>query len=112
MNKKLGYNERLMEESLRGNDYALDELMSNAGAGSAEAQYYLALFYERTGGIHDPDYSYWIEKSKKNGYVPGVGVVHILTPEQLQNIEAMSFKIFIKTLIFEYRILICLGVFG
>ena len=70
----MGYNEKLMNESLKGDDDALKELTFNAGAGDCEAQYYLALYYARAcGHLHDPDYHYWLEKSKQNGYVPGVG---------------------------------------
>lgn len=56
------YYEKLLNESLYGNDDALADLKFEAGAGNTEAQYYLALFYERTGGKHDPDYLYWIDK--------------------------------------------------
>ena len=70
----MGYNERLMNESLKGDDDSLNELKFNAGSGNCEAQYYLAMFYARAcGHLHDPNYHYWLEKSKENGYVPGVG---------------------------------------
>lgn len=68
------YNEKLMNESLSGDDDALEELKFNAGAGDCEAQYYLAMYHANINGhLHDPDYHYWLEKSKENGYVPGVG---------------------------------------
>ena len=71
---KMGYNERLMNESLKGDDDSLDELKFYAGSGDCEAQYLLAMYYARAcGHLHDPNYHYWLEKSKKNGYVPGVG---------------------------------------
>ena len=68
------YNERLMNESLYGNDDSLKEMKFNAGSGDCEAQYFLAQYYAKAcGHLHDPDYLYWLEKSKENGYVPGVG---------------------------------------
>ena len=68
------YNERLMNESLQGNKDSLEELKFNAGSGDCEAQYILAMYYAKAcGHLHDPDYFYWLEKSKENGYVPGVG---------------------------------------
>lgn len=68
------YNERLMNESLKGDDEALKELKLYAGSGDCEAQYFIALYYARScGHLHDPDYHYWQEKSKENGYEPGVG---------------------------------------
>lgn len=68
------YNERLMYESLQGNEDSFDELKFNAGSGDCEAQYYLAMYYAKMcGHQHDPDYHYWLEKSKENGYVPGIG---------------------------------------
>ena len=71
---KMGYNERLMNESLKGDDDSLDELKFNAGSGDCEAQYFLAKYYANAcGHLHDPNYHYWLEKSKENGYVPGVG---------------------------------------
>ena len=113
MKRKTRYNERLMNESLQGNDESLKELNYNAGSGNCEAQYFLAMYYARVcGHLHNPNYHYWLEKSKENGYVPGVGDVRTLTPEQLHDLEAMSFKNFIKTLFLEYRVLIGLGVFG
>lgn len=85
------YNERLMNEALHGDKYSFKELYSNAGSGSAVAQYYLAMYYAKAnGGEHDPDYQYWMEKAVKNGYVPGVGEVHNLTDEQLEAIENMK----------------------
>jgi hypothetical protein len=67
-------NERLMNESLHGNDDSLKELKFYAGSGDCEAQYFLAMYYAKScGHLHDPDYWYWLEKSKENGYVPGVG---------------------------------------
>ena len=70
----MSYNERLMTESLQGNDDSLKELKYNAGSGNCEAQYFLAKYYANAcGHLHDPNYHYWLEKSKENGYVPGVG---------------------------------------
>ena len=70
----MGYNERLMNESLQGNDDSLKELKYNAGSGNCEAQYFLAKYYANAcGHLHDPNYHYWLEKSKENGYVPGAG---------------------------------------
>lgn len=63
-----------MNESLHGNDDSLKELKFYAGSGDCEAQYFLAMYYAKVcGHLHDPDYWYWLEKSKENGYVPGVG---------------------------------------
>ena len=71
---KMGYNERLMTESLKGDDDSLDELKFYAGSGDCAAQYFLAMYYARAcGHFHDPNYHYWLEKSKENGYVPSVG---------------------------------------
>ena len=71
---KMGINERLMTESLKGDEDSLDELKYNAGSGDCEAQYFLAMYYARVcGHLHDSNYHYWLEKSKENGYVPGVG---------------------------------------
>ena len=68
------YNEKLMNSSIMGDDDALDELKFNAGSGDCEAQYYLAMYYANIcGHVHDPDYHYWIEKSKENGFMSGVG---------------------------------------
>ena len=70
----MSYNERLMNESLQGNDDSLKELKYNAGSGNCEAQYFLAKYYANVcGHLHDPNYHYWLEKSNENGYVPGVG---------------------------------------
>ena len=38
--------EQLMQEASQGNKKAYKELYSYAGSGSAEAQYYLALYYK------------------------------------------------------------------
>lgn len=66
--------ERLMNEALKGNDDALKELKYYAGSGDCEGQYFLAMYYAKVSGhLHHPDYHYWLEKSKKNGYIPGVG---------------------------------------
>ena len=43
----MGYNERLMTESLKGDEDSLDELKYNAGSGDCEAQYFLAMYYAR-----------------------------------------------------------------
>lgn len=110
--KEMDYNERLMIESLKGDDDALKELKFNAGAGDCEAQYYLAMYFAKAyGHLHDVNYHYWLAKSKENGYVPGVEIVRELTPEQLNSLEQMKLRTLIKYLIFEYRILIGLGVF-
>ena len=70
----MGYNENLMNKALHGDKGSLEELKSNAGSGDCEAQYFLAMYYARVcGHLHDPNYHYWLEKSKENGYVPGVG---------------------------------------
>ena len=58
---KMGYNERLMTESLKGDDDSLEELKFNAGAGDCEAQYFLAMYYARVcGHLHDPNYHHWL----------------------------------------------------
>ena len=53
-----------------------------------------------------------MEKSKENGYVPGVGAVHSLTSEQLSAIDRMSFSNLIKYVFYEFRFLTGLGLFG
>ena len=59
----MGYNERLMTESLQGNDDSLKELKYNAGSGNCEAQYFLAKYYANAcGHLHDPNYHYWLTK--------------------------------------------------
>ena len=42
--------EQLMQEAINGNKSAHKTLYSIAGAGSAEAQYYLALYYKEVKG--------------------------------------------------------------
>ena len=59
--------EQLMQEASQGNKKAFKELYSYAGSGNAEAQYYLALYYNGVG--QESDYAYWMKKSKDNGYV-------------------------------------------
>ena len=55
------YYEKLLNEAMSGDKDSLKELMSNAGSGNAEAQYYLALYY---GNMKDNDnYLYWMEKA-------------------------------------------------
>lgn len=86
------YNERLMNDALYGSKSSLKELKANASSGSAEAQYYLAMYFAKAnGGEHDPDYQYWMEKAIKNGYVPGKGEIRNLTQEQVDALEEMSF---------------------
>ena len=83
------YNEKLMNEALQGSKSSLKELKSNAGSGSAEAQYYLALYYSKgEKGELDPNCQYWIEKAIDNGYVPGNGVA--MTQEQIDALEDMK----------------------
>lgn len=67
-NNNMEYCETLLERSLNGEREALKELMSIAGAGDAKAQYYLALYYEKTRGKDDSDCQYWIKKAVGNGY--------------------------------------------
>ena len=62
------YYELLLEKILKGNIEALNELMSSAGMGNAEAQYWLAQYYFTTKGEQYPDYIYWINKSADNGF--------------------------------------------
>ncbi len=68
------YNERLMTEALDGNRSSLKELIFNAGAGNADAQYYLAMYYAQiSGGTNNGDYKYWITKAKENGSQAAMG---------------------------------------
>ncbi len=61
----------LVQKAMKGNKDALDELSFRAGAGNAEAQYSLALYYAAThGGINDKDCQYWLDKAVANGFVP------------------------------------------
>ncbi len=60
--------EQLMLDALEGKKGAFNDLYSCAGSGSAEAQYYLALYYKEVKGVGpDSDYAYWIKKAKDNG---------------------------------------------
>ena len=59
--------EQLMQEASQGNKGAFKELYSYAGSGSAEAQYYLALYYKEKDSGQDSDYAYWMKKAKANG---------------------------------------------
>lgn len=65
------YNEQLTQKALQKDKGALEELKFNAGSGSAEAQYYLAMYYQ-TKSNDDVDqienYQYWIQKAVANGY--------------------------------------------
>ena len=61
--------EQLMHDASKGDKKAFDELYSRAGYGSAEAQYYLAIYYkEGKGDGPDSDYAYWMKKAKSNGF--------------------------------------------
>lgn len=94
-NRYVVYNERLMNESLHGNDDSLKELKFNAGSGDCEAQYFLAMYYAKTyGHLHDQNYHYWLEKSKENGYVPGVSV----PVYDVYDNDGMSFGLVMKNL--------------
>ena len=59
---KMGYNERLMNESLKGDDDSLDELKFYAGSGDCEAQYFLAMYYARACG-------HWKNPKKTDTYL-------------------------------------------
>ena len=86
------YNERLMNESLQGNKDSLEELNSNACSGSAEAQYYLAMYYSKSkGGEQNPDYQYWMEKAVKNGYSSPLDNTGTIIQEQTKEEEQISF---------------------
>ena len=57
-----------MLDALEGKKGAFNDLYSCAGSGSAEAQYYLALYYKEVKGVGpDSDYAYWMKKAKDNG---------------------------------------------
>jgi len=60
--------EQLMQTASQGDKKAFKDLYSYAGSGSAEAQYYLALYYKEKDSGPDSDYAYWMNKAKKNGY--------------------------------------------
>lgn len=63
----MDYFEKLLKESLNGDNDSLAELKYEAGAGNTKAQYNLALFYKETNwGVHDSDYLYWIEKYQES----------------------------------------------
>lgn len=85
--------EKLMQEASQGNKKAFKNLYSYAGSGSAEAQYYLALYYKEVKGTGlDSDYAFWMKKAKDNGYEEAQNCA-ILEPtndeaEQKQNIES------------------------
>lgn len=57
-----------MQAASQGDKKAFKDLYSYAGSGSAEAQYYLALYYKEKDSGPDSDYAYWMNKAKKNGY--------------------------------------------
>ena len=85
--------EKLMQEASQGNKKAFKNLYSYAGSGSAEAQYYLALYYKEVKGTGlDSDYAFWMKKAKDNGYEEAQNCA-IPEPtndeaEQKQNIES------------------------
>lgn len=63
--------EELMEKALCDSKDAFEELLSNAGGGNAEAQYYLALYYQEVAKsdlIQETNYQYWMQKAINNGY--------------------------------------------
>ena len=60
--------EQLMQAASQGDKKAFKDVYSYAGSGSAEAQYYLALYYKEKDSGPDSDYTYWMNKAKKNGY--------------------------------------------
>ena len=60
--------EQLMQAASQGDKKAFKDLYSYAGSGSAEAQYYLALYYKEKDSGPDSDYAYWMNKAKDNGY--------------------------------------------
>jgi hypothetical protein len=50
--------EQLMQAASQGDKKAFKDLYSYAGSGSAEAQYYLALYYKEKDSGPDSDYAY------------------------------------------------------
>ena len=60
------YFERLANEASNGNKDSFKELYRLSGAGNAEAQYYLAIYYKSKNNIDD--YRYWIDKAASYGH--------------------------------------------
>lgn len=83
----MDYNENLMREALNGKQGSFNELKSNADAGDAEAQFFIALYYEKTGGINNPDCQYWMKKAFDNGYQ---GAEEYLHEEQIEENSGCS----------------------
>lgn len=97
------YNERLMSDALQGSKDALKELKSNAGAGSAEAQYYLAMYHAKvSGGEHDPDYQYWMKKAIDNGYETGIIRTELVDSWHVSNEKKKSVSSYRKHNIWFY----------
>lgn len=83
----MDYNENLMQEALKGKQSSYKELKGNANAGSAEAQFFIALYYEKTRGVGDPDCQYWMKKAFNNGYQ---GAEKYLHEEQMEEYTVSS----------------------
>lgn len=60
------YFERMANEALNGNKDSFKELYRSSGAGNAEAQYYLAIYYKSKNNINE--YRYWIDKAASYGH--------------------------------------------
>ena len=58
--------ERLAKEASNGNKDSFKELYDYSGAGYADAQYYLAIYYKKNNDIDN--YRYWIDKAASYGY--------------------------------------------
>ena len=58
--------ERLAKEASNGNKDSFKELYDYSGAGNADAQYYLAIYYKKNNDIDN--YRYWMDKAASYGY--------------------------------------------
>ena len=65
----MGYIENLYKGAVSGDKSSFKELEYNAGAGDAEAQFYLAQYYADKKGGKNSNYEYWVKKAADNGYV-------------------------------------------
>ena len=84
------YYEKLLNEAMSGDKGSLKELMSNAGSGNAEAQYYLALYY---GNMKDNDnYLYWMEKAASYHHDKALQFMNNIKPNTTNKEQTNSSK--------------------
>lgn len=104
------YFERLANEASNGNKDSFKELYRLSGAGNAEAQYYLAIYYKSKNNIDD--YRYWIDKAASYGHEDAIRlnardnvhkeeIVETDTPKSNRKIEGL---IWIISCIIQIRV--------